>query len=218
MLCSARREQDRDAAGRGRRGLRRARGCQLKFQLAKARWAQGELKLRDAWRLNNFLMIGTACAVRRCAASRPRAGSHVATRTGPRSPTVYFVGARRFRLAALGGEVRDHAGPLPAAPRGRAARRRRPPTRGRGLLVGEPLERREAGVPRAVERVRAGPGPRRAVREGDGRARGVEDEVGPLAARERRGRAVVVEDEAACERRRGPGTRAARRGARVDAP
>ena len=51
MLCSARREQGRDAAGRGRRGPRRARGSQLwacKFQLAKARWASRTSSSRGA--------------------------------------------------------------------------------------------------------------------------------------------------------------------------
>ena len=38
--------------------------------------------------------------IRRCATPRPRAGSYVETRTRPRSPTLHFVGARRFRRFA----------------------------------------------------------------------------------------------------------------------
>ena len=50
-------------------------------------------------------MSCTACAIRRCAASRPRAGSYVETRTGPRSPTPHFVVARRFRRFARGRKI-----------------------------------------------------------------------------------------------------------------
>ena len=61
-------------------------------------------------------MSCTACAIRRCAASRPRAGSYVETRTGPRSPTPHFVVARRFRRFARGRKIGPSTRSTIAAP------------------------------------------------------------------------------------------------------
>ena len=60
--------------------------------------------------------------IRRCATPRPRAGSYVETRTRPRSPTLHFVGARRFRRFArrrkIGPSTRSTiAAPSDAPPR-----------------------------------------------------------------------------------------------------
>ena len=63
-------------------------------------------------------MSCTACAIRRCAASRPRAGSYVETRTGPRSPTPHFVVARRFRRFARRRKIGPSTRSTNAAPSG----------------------------------------------------------------------------------------------------
>ena len=108
-------------------------------------------------------MSCTACAIRRCAASRPRAGSYVETRTGPRSPTPHFVVARRFRRFARRRKIGPSTRSTNAAPSGAPPR---PPSGSPDAPVLWPSRCGDAPGTTTCSRARA-----RARRRDDGRNR-----------------------------------------------
>ena len=101
--------------------------------------------------------------IRRCATPRPRAGSYVETRTRPRSPTLHFVGARRFRRFARGRKIGPSTRSTIAAPSGAPPR---PPSGSPDAPVLWPSRCGDAPGTTTCSRARA-----RARRRDDGRDR-----------------------------------------------